>query len=65
VLERLVISAGSIVPRESLADGVFGLDQDVGPNALEVYIGRLRKKLAAGGPQIRTVRGLGYMLDRL
>jgi two-component system response regulator TctD len=65
VLEQLVISAGSIVPREKLADGVFGLDQDVGPNALEVYIGRLRKKLAAAGPQIRTVRGLGYMLDRL
>jgi len=65
VLEQLVISAGSIVPREKLADSVFGLDEDVGPNALEVYIGRLRKKLAAGGPQIRTVRGLGYMLDRL
>lgn len=65
VLEQLVVSAGSIVPREKLADSVFGLDEDVGPNALEVYIGRLRKKLAAGGPQIRTVRGLGYMLDRL
>lgn len=63
VLEQLVNSAGSIVPREKLADSVFGLDEDVGPNALEVYIGRLRKKLAAGGPQIRTVRGLGYMLD--
>lgn len=64
VLEQLVVSAGSIVPREKLADSVFGLDEDVGPNALEVYIGRLRKKLAAGGPQIRTIRGLGYMLDR-
>jgi two-component system response regulator TctD len=64
VLEQLVVSAGSIVPREKLVDRVFGLHEDVGPNALEVYIGRLRKKLAAGGPQIRTVRGLGYMLDR-
>lgn len=64
VLEHLVVNAGSIVPREKLADSVFGLDEDVGPNALEVYIGRLRKKLAAGGPQIRTVRGLGYMLDQ-
>jgi two-component system, OmpR family, response regulator TctD len=64
VLEQLVFSAGSIVPREKLADSVFGLDEEVGPNALEVYIGRLRKKLAAGGPQIRTIRGLGYMLDK-
>jgi DNA-binding response OmpR family regulator len=64
VLEELVIRAGTIVLREKLADMVFGLDEDVGPNALEVYIGRLRKRLASGGAQIRTVRGLGYMLER-
>jgi two-component system response regulator TctD len=64
VLEQLVIRAGTIVLREKLADMVFGLDEDVGPNALEVYIGRLRKRLTPGGPQIRTVRGLGYMLER-
>lgn len=64
VLEQLMIRAGKIVPRESLANMVFGLDDDVGSNALEVYIGRLRKRLAAGGPQIRTVRGLGYMLEK-
>jgi two-component system response regulator TctD len=64
VLEQLVIRAGKIVLREKLADMVFGLDEDVGANALEVYIGRLRKRLAAGGPQIRTVRGLGYMLEQ-
>lgn len=63
VLEQLVIRAGKIVLRESLADMVFGLEENVGANALEVYIGRLRKRLAAGGPQIRTVRGLGYMLE--
>lgn len=64
VLEELIARAGTIILRERLTDAVFGLDDDVGRNALEVYIGRLRKKLAAGGPQIRTVRGLGYMLDR-
>ncbi len=65
VLEQLVIRAGKIVLREKLADMVFGLDEDVGANALEVYIGRLRKRLAAGGPHIRTVRGLGYMLEQM
>jgi two-component system, OmpR family, response regulator TctD len=64
VLEELVGRAGTIVLRERLTDVVFGLDDDVGRNALEVYIGRIRKKLSAGGPQIRTIRGLGYMLDR-
>jgi two-component system response regulator TctD len=59
-----MIRAGKIVLRESLANMVFGPDEDVGANALEVYIGRLRKRLATGGPQIRTVRGLGYMLEQ-
>jgi DNA-binding response OmpR family regulator len=65
VLEQLVIRVGTIVLREKLAAMVFGLDEDVSPNALEVYIGRLRKRLAAGGAHIRTVRGLGYMLERM
>jgi DNA-binding response OmpR family regulator len=63
VLEELLGRAGKIVLRERLTDVVFGLDDEVGRNALEVYIGRLRKKLAEGGPHIRTVRGLGYMLE--
>jgi DNA-binding response OmpR family regulator len=63
VLEQLISRAGKIVLRERLTDVVFGLDDGVGRNALEVYIGRLRKKLADGGPHIRTVRGLGYMLE--
>lgn len=64
VLEQLVLRVGKIVLREKLADLVFGLDGEIGANALEVYIGRLRKRLATGGPQIRTVRGLGYMLEQ-
>lgn len=62
VLEQLTLRAGKIVLRENLVKAVFGLDEDVGDNALEVYVGRLRKKFGAIGPQIRTVRGLGYML---
>jgi len=65
VLEQLLVRAGKVVVRESLVDVVFGLDKPVSANALEVYIGRLRKRLAAGdGPEIRTVRGLGYMLEK-
>jgi DNA-binding response OmpR family regulator len=63
VLEQLMARAGKIVLRERLTDAVFGLDDDVGRNALEVYIGRLRKKLGSDGPHIRTVRGLGYLLE--
>jgi len=63
VLERLVARAGKLISKERLADEVFGFDEPVAPNAIEVYVGRLRKKLEPDGPSIRTLRGLGYMLD--
>jgi two-component system OmpR family response regulator len=63
VLDALAIRAGQIVPRETLLAEVFGFDEPVGPNALEVNITRLRAKLAPAGPAIRTIRGVGYILD--
>ena len=63
VLERLVARAGKLVSKERLTDEVFGFDEPVAPNAIEVYVARLRKKLEPDGPLIRTLRGLGYMLD--
>jgi two-component system OmpR family response regulator len=63
VLDTLATRAGQIVTRETLQAEVFGFDEPVGPNAIEVNITRLRGKLSPGGPQIRTVRGVGYLLD--
>ncbi len=62
VLERLVARAGKVVPKDRLAGEVFGFDEPVGPNAVEVYVARLRRKLGPDGPEIRTIRGLGYIL---
>jgi two-component system response regulator TctD len=62
VLERLAARAGRLVPKDRLAAEVFGYDDPVAPNAIEVYVARLRRKLEGGGPEIRTVRGLGYLL---
>jgi two-component system OmpR family response regulator len=39
-------------------------DEEIGENAVEVYVHRLRKKLEAVGIEIRTLRGLGYLLER-
>ena len=64
VLHLLLLQAGKLVPKARLISEVFGLDDAVGPNALELYIARLRKKLGAGGLRIRTIRGLGYMLEK-
>lgn len=63
VLDALATRAGQIVTRELLQSEVFGFDEPVGPNAIEVNITRLRGKLSPDGPQIRTVRGVGYLLD--
>lgn len=63
VLERLVARPGKLVSKERLTSEVFGFDEPVAPNAVEVYVARLRKKLEPDGPHIRTLRGLGYLLD--
>ncbi len=63
VLEALASRAGQIVPRERLTSEIFGFDEPVGPNAIEVHVARLRAKLAPDGPGIRVVRGVGYLLE--
>lgn len=64
VLEILLLRAGRVVSKEHIAESLYGWDDDVGENAIEVGIHRLRKKLEPIGISIRTVRGLGYMLDK-
>ncbi|MES2291388.1 MAG: response regulator transcription factor [Pseudomonadota bacterium] len=63
VLERLAAHVGRVVTKERLTGEIFGYDEPVAPNAVEVYVARLRRKLEPDGPAIRTVRGLGYVLD--
>jgi len=63
VLERLAARVGKVVDKERLTAEVFGYDEPVAPNAIEVYVARLRKKLEPDGPRIRTIRGLGYILE--
>lgn len=63
VLERLISRVGQVVSKDRLASEVFGYDEPVAPNAIEVYIARLRRKLEPDGPTIRTLRGLGYLME--
>ena len=63
VLAILMADAGKLVRKERLISEVFSFDEPVAPNAIELYIGRLRHKLGADGPKIRTVRGLGYLME--
>ena len=64
VLEIQLLRAGRVVSMEHLADRLYGWGEVVGDNAVEVGIHRLRKKLEPVGITIRTIRGLGYLLDK-
>ncbi|KPA21600.1 Transcriptional regulatory protein tctD [Shimia sp. SK013] len=63
VLECLVERRGRIVSKTHLIDFVYGVGADVGDNAIEPHVSRLRKRLADHGVRIKTARGLGYMLE--
>jgi two-component system OmpR family response regulator len=64
VLEVLMLRSGRVVNKEQLAEQLYGWDEEVGINAIEVYVHRLRKKVEAAGVAIRTIRGLGYLLEK-
>jgi DNA-binding response OmpR family regulator len=62
VLECLALSAGRLVSKERLQQAIASWEQALTPNAVEVYVSRLRTKLADAAT-IRAVRGLGYRLE--
>lgn len=64
VLEVLMMRSGRVVGKEQLAEQLYSWGEEVGANAIEVYVHRLRRKLEPAGVSIRTIRGLGYLLDK-
>ena len=62
--ELLLARQGRVVSKEQIIDQMFGFGDDVGTNAIEVYVHRVRRKLEPYGVAIRTVRGMGYLLDK-
>ena len=63
VLQYLMLKTGQIVPRERLTALLPGWDATSSDNALELLMSRLRAKIEPGGVRLRTVRGLGYLLE--
>ncbi|MEZ5885720.1 MAG: response regulator transcription factor [Paracoccaceae bacterium] len=62
LLELFLNAPDRILSKEHLCDRLFSFSEPVSDNAIEVYVGRLRKKLAGSRARIETVRGLGYRL---
>jgi DNA-binding response OmpR family regulator len=63
LLEALLLRRGGVVSKQALLDKLFGFEEEAGVNAVEIYVHRLRRKLEPAGVRIRTVRGLGYLLE--
>ena len=63
VLWELMSPPGHAVSKRTLSDKLSSFDDALGDNALEAFISRLRKKLAGSGAAIRTLRGIGYLLE--
>jgi two-component system OmpR family response regulator len=64
LLEIFLGRVGRLVSKEQILDLLCEWGGEVSPNAVEVYVSRLRKKLEAGGVRIATHRGLGYCLEQ-
>ncbi|MDP1535287.1 MAG: response regulator transcription factor [Rubrivivax sp.] len=65
VFELLLMREGRVVSKEHMVNHLYGWGDEVGANAIEVYVYRIRKKLEPMGCQIRTVRGMGYLMERV
>ena len=63
VLVALAEAAGSPVSKTSLLDRLYGTGSATDEKVVEVYVSRLRKRLARFGVAIRAVRGIGYVLS--
>lgn len=64
VLEALLLNSGRVVSKDSIAQRLAANAEELADNAIEVYVHRLRKRLEPCGINIRTLRGLGYLLEK-
>ncbi|TAN60028.1 MAG: response regulator transcription factor, partial [Magnetospirillum sp.] len=64
MLEHLLRRAGKVIPKRVLEESLYGFDDEVSSNTVEVLVSRLRKRLqlTAAGVTVHTLRGIGYML---
>ncbi len=63
VLEVLLSRHGRIISKDQIIDSISDFDDEMNPSTVEIYIHRIRKKLETTDVSIRTVRGVGYILE--
>ena len=65
LLELLMLKAAKVVSKAKILEHLYSWNEEMSENAVEVSVSRLRKKLNVFGLEIRTIRGLGYLLAKL
>jgi DNA-binding response OmpR family regulator len=65
VMEYLLLQSPKPANKDKLLQALTGWDKEITPNAVEVYISRLRGKLEPHGIALRSIRGFGYRLERV
>jgi two-component system OmpR family response regulator len=65
VAELLLTRTGKVVTKQQILDKLYGWEEASSSNAVEVFIYRLRKKLEPAGVSIRTIRGMGYLIEKI
>jgi len=63
LFDALFDQAGRVVSKENLCARLYGTGADIDMNAVELLVSRLRPKLSGSGVEIRTIRGLGYLMQ--
>jgi two-component system OmpR family response regulator len=63
LLELFLTRAGRVLSKDQIAERLLTQDEQLSPNAIEVYVSRLRAKIEPEGFRLRTVRGFGYLWD--
>ncbi len=63
VLEYLLMQVPKPAAKDKLLQALTGWDKEITPNAIEVYVSRLRAKLEPSGISLRAIRGFGYRLE--
>ncbi|WP_191603469.1 response regulator transcription factor [Marinomonas algicola] len=63
LLEIFLGHLGRVLSKDEITEHLFNFDESPGPNAIELYVGRLRKKLSGSSLIISTLRGLGYVAE--
>jgi two-component system OmpR family response regulator len=64
LLEIMLQNSGRVVTKQQLADRICNWEAELTDNAIDILMHRLRKKLSSSGLVVRTIRGLGYMVEK-